>query len=295
MSTSGRLTKVFGQADCIYYDRNDRFVIMSDCHRGAGNAGDNFLKNRHIYLAALRYYNQRKFTYLELGDGDELWENKEMEQIFHVHREVFAVLSEFYRDGRLYMLYGNHDIQKKNKKFFGRHCTGFCCEESGRKWDFFPELKVREGLLLEECGSGRQIFLVHGHQGDLFNDTLWRVNRFLVRHIWRKLELLGMENPMSASGSGKKKTKVERRLIEWANRNHQVMIAGHTHRVKFPTETEGYYFNDGSCVRPYSVTGIELENGVLRLVEWSVMTKGDYSMYVGREVLAEVEIDKFQG
>lgn len=287
MSTAGRLTKVFEQSEHVSYHRNDRFVIMSDCHRGVGNHGDNFLKNRHIYLAALNYYNQRKFTYFELGDGDELWENKEMEQILQVHRDVFSLLSKFYRDGRLYMLYGNHDLQKRKEKFLRNHCTAFMCEESGKRNDLFPGLEVKEGLVLEECDTGRQIFLVHGHQGDFFNDTLWRVNRFLVRHVWRKLELLGMENPMSASGSGKVKTKVEKRLMEWADNNQQVMIAGHTHRAKFPTGAGSYYFNDGSCVRPFSITGIELEKGVLRLVEWSVMTRGDQSMYIGRKVLEE--------
>ena len=274
MSTSGRLTKVYRQAEHICYDRNDRFVIMSDCHRGIGNPGDNFLKNRQIYLAALRYYNQKKFIYMELGDGDELWENKRMEPILRVHREVFELLEEFHKDGRMYMLYGNHDIQKKHS-------------------EFLQGISVREGIILEECGTGRKIFLVHGHQGDIPNDALWRVNRFLVRHIWRRLELLGMENPFSAAGCGKRKSKIERRMSEWADHNRQIMIAGHTHRVRFPSEAESYYFNDGSCVHPFYITGIELERGVLRLVRWSVMTREDFSMYIGREVLSEVKPERF--
>ena len=38
-----------------------------------------------LYLAALRYYNKRAFTYLELGDGDELWENRSIERIRQMH------------------------------------------------------------------------------------------------------------------------------------------------------------------------------------------------------------------
>lgn len=38
-----------------------------------------------MYLAALRYYNKRAFTYLELGDGDELWENRSIERIRQMH------------------------------------------------------------------------------------------------------------------------------------------------------------------------------------------------------------------
>ena len=169
MSTSGRLTEVYGNAECICYHRGDKFIFMSDCHRGVGNGGDNFIKNRHIYMAALQYYYQRNFTYVELGDGDELWENKRMGDIVRVHPEVFDLLETFERAGKLYMLYGNHDIQKKKETTF-----------SGRL--------VREGLVLEEWETKRRIFLVHGHQGDVLNDRLWRIGRFLVRNFgatWR--------------------------------------------------------------------------------------------------------------
>lgn len=293
MSISGRLTKVYKDSERIYFHRGDCFVMMSDCHRGTGNAGDDFLKNRHIYLAALRYYNRLKYNYVELGDGEELWENKEPEAILKVYGEIYELMEQFHRENRLYLLYGNHDIKKKKENYYAKKSTGFCCEASGRRTSFFKGLSVREGLILEECGTGRNIFLVHGHQGDVFNDTFWRVNCFLVRHIWRRMELLGMENPMSTSGNGKKKTKVERKLMEWAKDNRQIMVAGHTHRLKYPSGgEEEYYFNDGSCVRPYSVTAIELENGVLRPVEWSIMTKTDQSMYVGRTVLAEISMER---
>lgn len=273
MSTSGRLTKVYEDAERICYHRGERFVMMSDCHRGIGNSGDNFLKNRTIYLTALQYYYRQNYTYVELGDGDELWENKDIEEIVTVHGDVFELLERFRREGRLYLLYGNHDMQKKKKAFRG--------------------ISAREGMILFEKDTGHSIFLVHGHQGDLFNDTLWRVNRFLVRHIWRKLEFIGIENPMSTSGKGKRRTKVEKKLTEWADNNHQVMIAGHTHRLSFPDSAGCYYINDGSCVRPYSVTAVELEDGILRSVEWSVMTRQDHGMYIGRKVLSEMPLLAF--
>ncbi len=62
----------------------------------------------NLFVAALRYYAKNRFTYIELGDGDELWENRKMEQIAEVHGEVFELLAQFYRKRRLYMIYGNH-------------------------------------------------------------------------------------------------------------------------------------------------------------------------------------------
>ena len=78
---------------------------------------NNFIKNEHLYLAALRHYNRMQYTYVELGDGDELWENRKMEQILEVHNRAFEQLALFYRDDRLYMVYGNHDMVKKNASY----------------------------------------------------------------------------------------------------------------------------------------------------------------------------------
>lgn len=79
MSTYKSLSKVYNKSKIIPYNNQSKFVIMSDCHRGAGNLGDNFLKNQHLFFAALKNYYEKGFTYIELGDGDELWENRTME------------------------------------------------------------------------------------------------------------------------------------------------------------------------------------------------------------------------
>ena len=79
MNTYRRLSKVYENSKVIPYDYYSKFVIMSDCHRGSGNSGDNFLKNQNIFFAALNDYYKKGFTYIELGDGDELWENRCME------------------------------------------------------------------------------------------------------------------------------------------------------------------------------------------------------------------------
>ena len=79
--TGKKLDQAYEKALCLPIDKRSRIVLMSDCHRGVGNWGDNFLKNRSIYAAALAYYYQKDYTYIELGDGDELWENRSFEAI----------------------------------------------------------------------------------------------------------------------------------------------------------------------------------------------------------------------
>lgn len=97
MSVSSRLDHAFQNAPVLPLSNHSRYVLMSDCHRGMGNSSDNFLKNQHLYFAALEHYYRQGFTYIELGDGDELWENRNMKNIIDVHNNVFWLFKQFHQ------------------------------------------------------------------------------------------------------------------------------------------------------------------------------------------------------
>lgn len=285
MSTAGKLTRIYENAECLNTDSISRIVLMSDCHRGAGNWGDNFLPNQNLFFAALEYYYQRRFTYIELGDGDELWENRRLHRIVQTHSDAFWMMSRFYKEGRLYMLYGNHDRKKESVRFTAKNCNSYYCESTCCDCELFPGIRVHEGLVLRRRDGSCPVLLVHGHQGDLLNDTFWKLARFLVRYVWRYLELMGIHDPTSAAGNYRKKARVEKRLAGWAENTGVPLIAGHTHRPSFPRPGETPYFNDGSCVHPRCVTALEIENGYITLVKWAEMTRKDGVLYVGRQIL----------
>ena len=82
--------------------------------------------------------------------------------------------------------------------------------------------------------------------------------------------------------------------MKWSEEENKMLIAGHTHRPSFPKVGEAMYFNDGSCVHPRCITAIEIENGEITLVKWTMMTREDRSLYVAREVLeGPAKIDDF--
>lgn len=280
-----RLDKAYKEAKLLPYNDGSKIVLMSDCHRGQGNSADNFLFNQNLFFGALEYYNKNKFTYIELGDGDELWENRSMKPIIEVHSDAFWMMKQFYEDGRFHMLYGNHDIVKSRQKYWEKHCTSYYCECEKQEVDLFPGLQVQQSILLEHEQKKQQILLLHGHQGELLNDRLWMLARFLVRYVWRSLELAGVLDPTRAGRSHKVKDRIERRLDTYARENDQLIIAGHTHRPFFPEPGNGHYFNDGSCVHPRCITCIEIEHDQISLVKWSVCTREDRTLYVGRSVL----------
>lgn len=240
---------------------------MSDCHRGNGTSNDNFLKNRNLYYAALEYYYRSGYTYIELGDGDELWENRGMSQITTIHGQVFDLLSLFYKENRLYFLHGNHDMTNS------RLGSGV-----------FPFIPHYSGLILDDSAGDCSLYLTHGHQADFLNSSLWKLSRLLVRYLWKPLEHFGFLDPTSAAKNNLRKNHTEKKLVRWTKETGHILISGHTHRPRLDSEDLSY-FNTGSCVHPYGITGIEIKDRCLTLVKWSEQVREDMTLYIARKEL----------
>ena len=290
MNVNKRLSKVYLSSKAIPVDDTSKLVLMSDCHRGDGSWADNFARNQTLYAAALHYYYNNGYLYFELGDGDELWENKRLCDILRIHTDVFWILYRLYMEKRAFFIYGNHDMVKKSPRFV-RSDLSECEDAGGRTWlRFFSEAEFRQGLVLKyrpsKTGPEHPILLLHGHQADFFNDQLWKCSRFLVRYLWKPLELIGVNDPTSTSKNHDRKEVVETLLTDWADKNRVLLVAGHTHRAVFPEAGKSLYFNDGSCVGPYGITSLEIEGGYITLVKWRMQTRPDGTLYVGKEIMA---------
>ncbi|HML36599.1 MAG TPA: metallophosphoesterase family protein [Bacillota bacterium] len=291
MSSLKRLSQVFETADRIPFDDSSKIILISDCHRGDGSQADEFFSNENIYLSAMNHYYDEGFTYIEIGDGDELWENKRISDIINAHPDTFQILKRFYEEKRLYFIYGNHDMVKRNPKYVKDNLYEYYDRREGRLQPLFEDVRIHEGLVLEYTGggqnvSGKKILLIHGHQVDFLNSTLWRLAKFLVRHLWKPLELFGITNPVSPAQNQEKKEIVGKRLTDWVIKENQMLVAGHNHRPMYPEIGEPLYFNDGCCVHPRFITGIEIDGGEITLVKWSVKVKGEGTLFVGKDIIA---------
>ncbi|MGI5971085.1 MAG: metallophosphoesterase [Oscillospiraceae bacterium] len=286
MAWYNRVSKLYQSSREIDFDEDSRIVIMSDCHRGDGSFADSFAKNRNLFTAALYYYYVNNYTYIELGDGDELWENRRISEIVSTYPEIFQLMSRFHKDNRLYMMLGNHDYVKRKEAFIKKRFEKHKDALSGKIITLFPNIKVYEGLLLRYACTDNRIFLMHGQQADFLNGPAWKLTRFMVRYLWKPLEILGVNDPTSAAKSSKRKLNVEKKLMHWAKKENQILIAGHTHRYAYPKPGDSPYFNDGCCVTGSFITAMEIRNGCITLVKWSFKTRADGTVYVGRDVLA---------
>lgn len=288
MNLFKHLSQVFESANRIPFDDSSRIILMSDCHRGTGSQADDFFKNENLYISALNHYYNEGYTYIEIGDGDELWENKKLSDIINAHPNVFQLLKRFYQEKRLYFIYGNHDMVKRNVKYVEANLYEYYDKQERKELPLFENIQVHEGLVLEyrDQPENKEIFLIHGHQVDFLNSSMWKCARFLVRHLWKSLELFGISNPTSPAQNQEKKEKIGKRLTDWTIRENQMLIAGHNHRPMFPEIGEPLYFNDGSCVHPLFITGIEINKGEITLVKWSVKVNGEGVLFVGRDIIA---------
>ena len=289
-----------------------KLIVMSDMHRGDGSGADDFAKNSLIYRCALEHYLEEGFTYIELGDAEELWENDNFDQIYITHTPVYELLAKFHDPDpaktRYLKVWGNHDIYWKDNEAVYR--------------TLFPDIAIHEGIVLESGNRedndemGRVILLIHGHQADpkcCGEGAV--VSKFFVHYFWPDLQRCGVKDPTRAALNPGLCNEVDRRLHEWANNNDRgiaAIIAGHTHRavfenlslterryleskiktegIKIKHQPDGSYYNTGSCVHPLSITGLEItfDGGTgpqLRLIEWGQATEG-HALTIQREEIS---------
>lgn len=282
-----------------------KFVVLSDQHKGARDAADDFLPCEKNYVAALDYYFKNNFTLVGLGDCEELWENKPID-VLRSYRDDLLLELNFLKDDRFVKIFGNHDLEwsfKVPQSLFLKKRYG-------------KQLRIYEGLLLNMEYNNQifSIFMAHGHQGDQRSDGN-AFSKWFVAAIWTPVQRFLEIKTNTLSDSFELVDKHNIMMYEWsAEQKNLLFISGHTHKPVFASldhierinvalekarsnnnfdlvtklETElakrkeeyagkqfhktmviPSYFNSGCCCfSDGDITGIEIENGEIRLVKW---------------------------
>ncbi len=264
------LDNAFKKAELVSINCDTKIILFSDLHKGDNSYADDFTHNMEIYTFAIQEYYEQDFTYIELGDGIELWENDSFEPIYEAHKNVFELLKLFHEKDRLHLLWGNHDMIFRDPLAVERMLYKLITPKNIKEKEKLFDLKFYESLLLKIENTDKTIFLIHGHQADWLNYKFWKVSRFFVRYFWMPLQKwFNVKDPTSPAKNYKNLISVERKLKSWmVKNNNQMVIAGHTHRPRFPEPDDLPYFNDGSCVHPNSIIGLEIKDLEISLVKW---------------------------
>ncbi len=288
-----------------------RFIIFSDQHKGNKDAADDFMAAETNYITALQHYYDKGFTFINLGDCEELWECTPRAAI---DQNRLSLLQEarFQQTERYHRIYGNHDLEWKY----------LIQQNMYLKPIFGKKLKVHEGLILTTYYNNKSydLFLTHGHQGDNKSDgnafSMW-----VVAAIWTPIQRFLEIRIDTISDSFDLVDKHNILMYEWsATLRNTLFISAHTHKPVFASmdhidrlnkqllkakaaedtdlvksisgelekrsaEYAGKtiirrmahptYFNTGCCCfSDGDVSGIEIEDGMIRLVKWKNNVEG---------------------
>lgn len=282
-----------------------KFIIFSDEHKGARDTADDFRLAEKNYVAALDYYFNNGFQFINLGDCEELWENKP-DIVMEKNQADLRAELRFLEQDRYYRIFGNHDLQWK----FDLPRTRYLKPVFGNK------LKIYEGILLTTSYNNQQysVFCTHGHQGDQKSDGN-AFSTWFVAAIWTPLQRFLEISINSTSDSFELVDKHNVIMYEWsATQQNLLFISGHTHKPVFASldhielltkqlekakahqdtaavqnieaelekrkaEYAGKqfhktmvipsYFNSGCCCfGDGDITGIEIEGDNIRLIKW---------------------------
>lgn len=201
-----------------------KFIIFSDEHKGARDLADDFRLAEKNYLSALDYYYKNGFYFINLGDCEELWENKP-DIVMEKNKDEFQAALHFMQDNRYYRIFGNHDLQWK----FDFPRMRFL------KPVFGDKLKIYEGLTLTTTYNNREytIFCTHGHQGDQKSDGN-AFSTWFVAAVWTPIQRFLDISINSTSDSFELVDKHNIIMYEWsATQKDLLFISGHTHKPVF--------------------------------------------------------------
>jgi predicted phosphodiesterase len=301
----------------------DKFIILSDQHKGARDGADIFALAEKNYLSALEYYFNEDFFYINLGDSEELWQNLFITVKRH-NKATFNMEKKFLELARFVKIFGNHDLYWDNDPLASINLQRI----------YGQKINIYEGLVLKTNTSKKslEIFMTHGHQGDLQSDGNW-FSKWFVSDIWAPFQAYLRINPNTPANNNELKTIHNRMMYQWSSkRKNMLLITGHTHQPVFKSVTHleklyeelnaakknkdkktiidlqkqisnrqnkgeripdfaGYldtYFNSGCCCfNDGDITGIELADGCIRLVKWQYTINNESE----RLVLEESKLD----
>jgi hypothetical protein len=282
-----------------------KFIILSDQHKGAKDLADDFRNTESNFMNTLQQYYDEGFTFINLGDCEELWEATPS-QVINSNRLTLLEEAQFLASSRYHRIYGNHDLEWN----YEIQRTLYL------KPIFGPKLTVNQGLLLVTTYKEKKfsIFLAHGHQGDRRSDGN-AFSKWFVAAIWTPIQRFLEIQEARISDSFELVDKHNILMYEWSATNKDLLfISGHTHKPVFAsldhidrltkllekakaennndlihsitseierrkveysgkkivkTMAKPTYFNSGCCCFPDGdLTGIEIADGFIRLVKW---------------------------
>jgi hypothetical protein len=229
------LNQAFNEAQvegAVDFDIHDsKMIIFSDHHKGNRDGADDFRICERAYNAALAYYYQLGYTLVVLGDVEELWEERP-QTVLKAYAHTLTLEGKFHRAGRYLRFWGNHDDDWRHPDLVKAWLAPALGTES---------LKIYESMILHVRDGEQELgkfFLAHGHQGTLESDHIAPLSKLFVRYIWRPIQRILNISINTPAEDFQLRHAHDSAMYAWSEaQDNVVLIAGHTHRPVFKSET----------------------------------------------------------
>lgn len=302
-----------------------KFIIFSDQHKGRRNGADDFTEAEPNYLAALDYYDRNEFCYINLGDSEELWENN-LWQVKKKNKATFEAERKFLVKQNYVKVFGNHDLFWDNDPFAWWQLRSIFKEKVKIYEGVVLQTTIGQSALKVFLTHGHQgdaqsdgnwfsKFFVAKIWAPL--QALLRINpntpaydaekKTLHNHImyeWaasqkNMLLITGhTHQPVFASMTHLERLYKEFQVAE-KDKNDEKLIALRDEIKKreraFAAVSINYmdmkpsYFNTGCCCfSDGDITGIEIAEGCIRLIKWTLIDEKPQRMVLEERTLGAV-------
>ncbi|RYE43394.1 MAG: metallophosphoesterase [Sphingobacteriales bacterium] len=323
----GRIQREPGKRGLILdLKSEDKVIVFSDQHKGTRNNSDDFFLSEPTYLAALDYYDKQNYLYCNLGDSEELWKN----QLFGVLKSnaaTFEAEKRFIKRDAFIKLFGNHDLYWDNdplawfqlKRIYGAHIKIYegaifrlpvlgtplsIFLTHGHQGDLQSDGNWFSKWFVSNVWAPLQSFLKINPNTPAYDNQLKSAHNAIMYSWTAKQSNLALitghtHQPVFNSLThlervylklNKARTDNDKKTIQALEAE---LLAGNITGEKSPRidYSKNTYFNSGCCC--YSdgdITGIEIGEGVIRLIKWK-SSDGESSRIVLEEAALELLLD----
>jgi len=215
--------KAFSSAMDLYKQymeyKNNQFSSLADndLKQMIDNIESNLKRSRSLLLEAVtKTEGQRQAKANNISMIDRFWPQLTKEK-------------QFVQQKRFIKIFGNHDL------YWANDPTAWIQLQS----IYGEKVPIYEGCVLTTTLNDRpfQIYLTHGHQGDLQSDGN-AFSKFFVSNIWGPMQGLLDINPNTPAFNNQLKSLHNSLMYEWSSVEKNVLlITGHTHQPVFMSLT----------------------------------------------------------
>jgi len=284
----------------------DKFIVFSDQHKGAKDGADDFMFCEPNYLAALDYYDKNDFFFISLGDNDELWENR-WPAVKKNNIASFEKERKFIERDAFIKIFGNHDLAWSTdittglemEKIYDQKISvyeGLILHSKinghplsillthGHQGDAQSDGNWFSKFFVAHIWAPLQAFLKVNPNTPAYNTTMKTLhNRIMYEWSARQKNILlitghthqpvfeslthleRLYRSLLQAEKEKDAPRIEEIKKEIGLREPQFTAVSPDYLKMKPT-----YFNSGCCCfSDGDITGIEIENGAIRLIKWT--------------------------